>query len=93
MGGNTMPEYKDIIKDDMTVYEKEIAVYKYLTSGLQATTGILTVINDGENDNDNQNSNYNKTINDSDRNNNRPDTSRLRHFGPPTHKNFPPKRK
>lgn len=44
---------KDIIKDDMTVYEKEIAVYKYLTSGLQATTGILTVINDGENDNDN----------------------------------------
>ncbi len=44
---------KEIIKDDMSDYEKEIAVYTYLTSGLQATTGILTVINDSSNDNDN----------------------------------------
>lgn len=44
---------KEIITDDMTDYDKEIAVYKYLTSGMRATTGILTVINDGSEDNDN----------------------------------------
>ena len=74
-----------------------ISNIKLLRTHLNANENVSENVNDNsrvnENDNDNQNSNYNKTINDSDRNNNRPDTSRLRHFGPPTHKNFPPKRK
>ena len=44
---------KKIIKDDMTPFEKEEAVYKYLTKGMRATTSILTVISDTSSDNDN----------------------------------------
>ena len=42
----------EIITDGMTDYEKEQAVYRYLTKGMTASTGILTVIND-----DSQNAN------------------------------------
>lgn len=43
----------EIITDDMSDFEKEKAVYEWLTNSLKSTTGILTVIplNDGENDN------------------------------------------
>lgn len=44
---------KEIIKDDMTQFEKEKAVYEYLTKGMKATTGILTVIAETSNENDN----------------------------------------
>ena len=44
---------KDIIKDGMSDFEKEEAVYKFLTKGMKATTGILTVISDTSADNDN----------------------------------------
>ena len=44
---------KEIIKDDMTQFQKEEAVYKFLTEGMKATTSILTVIADTSNDNDN----------------------------------------
>ena len=44
---------KEIIKDNMTQFQMEEAVYQYLTKGMQATTGILTVISDTSNDNDN----------------------------------------
>ncbi len=44
---------EEIIKPGMTVFEKEEAVYLYLTKGLKATTSILTVISDTSNDNDN----------------------------------------
>ena len=44
---------KEIIKDGMSDYEKETAVYQYLTTGMKATTGILTVISDTSGDNDN----------------------------------------
>lgn len=40
-----------IIKDDMTDYQKEIAVYQYLTADLTGTKGILTVINNGDGEN------------------------------------------
>ncbi len=44
---------EEIITDDMTDYEKEKAVYEYLTGSLSNSTGILTVIptNNGDNDN------------------------------------------
>lgn len=35
------------IDDGMTDYEKELAIYQYLTKGMKATTGVLTVINSG----------------------------------------------
>lgn len=43
----------EIITDDMSDFDKEKAVYEWLTSSLTSTTGILTVIpaNNGENDN------------------------------------------
>ena len=44
---------KEIIKDGMSDFEKEEAVYKFLTKGMKATTGILTVINESGGDNDN----------------------------------------
>ena len=44
---------KENIKDSMTPFEKEEAIYKYLTKGMKATTGILTVISDTTNENDN----------------------------------------
>lgn len=44
---------EEIIKDDMTEFEKEEAVYKYLTKGMKATTSILTVIADTSGDYDN----------------------------------------
>ncbi len=46
----------EVITDDMTDYEKEQAIYRYLTKGMKASTSILTVINedcDGRTDNDN----------------------------------------
>ena len=44
---------KENIKDSMTQFEKEEAIYQYLTKGMKATTGILTVISDTSNENDN----------------------------------------
>ena len=44
---------KEIITDKMTPFEKEEAVYKYLTKGMKATTGILTVISDTTSESDN----------------------------------------
>ena len=44
---------KEIIKDNMTQFEKEEAVYQFLTKGMKATDSILTVISDTSNDNDN----------------------------------------
>ena len=43
----------EIIDDDMSDFEKEKAVYEYLTNELTSSTGILTVIptNNGDNDN------------------------------------------
>jgi hypothetical protein len=43
----------EIIEDDMSDYEKEKAVYEWLTNSLTNSTGILTVIptNNGDNDN------------------------------------------
>lgn len=43
----------EIITEKMTDYEKEQAVYQYLTKGLKATTSVLTVISDTTSDNDN----------------------------------------
>lgn len=43
----------EIIEDGMSDYEKEKAVYEYLTSTLTSTTGILTVIPTGNGENDN----------------------------------------
>lgn len=43
-----------VITDEMTDYEKEQAIYRYLTKDLTASTSLLTVINeddDGDNDN------------------------------------------
>lgn len=43
-----------VITDEMTDYEKEQAIYRYLTKDLTASTGLLTVINeDDDEDNDN----------------------------------------
>lgn len=43
-----------VTTDEMTDYEKEQAIYHYLTKDLTASTGLLTVINeDDEGDNDN----------------------------------------
>lgn len=43
-----------VITDEMTDYEKEQAIYRYLTKDLNASTSLLTVINeDDEGDNDN----------------------------------------
>lgn len=44
---------KEIIKDDMDTFQKEEAVYKYLTTGLKPSNSILTVVSDTSNDNDN----------------------------------------
>lgn len=35
------------ITPEMTDYEKELAIYQYLTAGMRASTGVLTVINTG----------------------------------------------
>lgn len=43
----------DIIKKDMTDYDKEKAVYVYLTSQLKSSTEILTVVSKNERENDN----------------------------------------
>ncbi len=43
----------EIISDDMTDFEKEKAVYEWLTGSLTSTTGILTVIPSNNDDNDN----------------------------------------
>ena len=44
---------KSVIKKGMSDYEKEEAIYEYLTKGMKATTNILTVISDTSTDNDN----------------------------------------
>ena len=44
---------KEVIEDDMTPYEKEEAVYRWLTSELKSETGMLTVIPDSGEDSDN----------------------------------------
>lgn len=38
----------EVITDDMTDYEKEQAIYRYLTKGMKASTSILTVIDEDE---------------------------------------------
>jgi len=42
-----------IIRPEMTSFEKEEAVYLFLTKGMKATASVLTVISDTSNDNDN----------------------------------------
>lgn len=43
----------EVIKKDMSDYEKEKAIYEYLVTGLESTTGILTVVPAIEQENDN----------------------------------------
>ena len=38
---------ESIIKDDMSIYEKELAVYRYMIKDLTSTKGMLTVVNTG----------------------------------------------
>lgn len=44
---------KEVVEDDMTPYEKEEAIYRWLTSELKSETGMLTVIPDSGEDSDN----------------------------------------
>lgn len=50
MAKEVIDEY---IKDDMSDYEKEQAIYEYLTTKMQNSTGILTVVSTGSGEYDN----------------------------------------